>query len=327
MPAKIMLAQTTIDAMCSLFKNGASIAELMSKYSLSRNKITKTLREALGEEYTAYAQKIISKCAAKSADKRRGRKNPHTLEWNAKIAESNRGKIRSEETKAKISKASRTRFERGTWSKEQHVEAMNKAVQTKRKNGYFKLHGKRHSEWMIQNAPMRNTHHTEKTRQKMRNSRKAFFDKGGQSAALGRKISSETRQKLSTHTKRMWAEGKFSYGGGKVKRSKLEKKIYEQVLIDFPDAQHSRWLTINDRTYVFDIFIPSINTLIEVNGNYWHLNPKLYESSHVDKYRNVTAEEIWKRDEQKRLIAKSLGYNVVTVWESEAHLFNPKIDM
>lgn len=79
----------------------------------------------------------------------------------------------------------------------------------------------------------------------------------------------------------MCANGKFSYGDGSVMRSKLEKRIYDQALTVFPDAQHSRWLTVNDTTYVFDIFIPSIKTFIEVNGNYWHLNSRIYEATHT----------------------------------------------
>jgi hypothetical protein len=146
MPTKIVIPPENINEMRNLFCSGASIPELMLKYGLSRNKVTATLQNALGEEYTTYAQKIIAGCAVKSADKRRGRKQNRTPKWNAKIADANRGKKRLEETKAKISEASRTRFERGTWSKEKHIEAMKKAVQTKRKNGYFQFHSQRHSE-------------------------------------------------------------------------------------------------------------------------------------------------------------------------------------
>lgn len=323
MPAKIKLSPETIDEMRSLFCSGTSIPELMSRYDLSRNKITQTLRSALGDEYAEYARRIIAGCAKKSANKRRGRKNPHTPEWNAKIAAANRGKKRTEETKAKISEASKTRFERGTWSKKQHAEAMKKAVATKRENGYFQLHSQRHSEWMKKHAPMRGKHVSEETKQKMRDAKKRFYESGGVGPRAGQIVAEETRHKLSVACKRMWADGRFTYGGGKVKRSKLEKRIYEQVLAVFPDAQHSRWLTVDDTTYVFDIFIPSIKTFIEVNGNYWHLNPCLYEASHHDKYRDVTAQEIWDRDAQKYQAARSQGYRVVTVWEDQVDAFDP----
>src|SRR5690606_20750943 len=107
-------------------------------------------------------------------------------------------------------------------------------------------------------------------------------------------------------------------------RSKLEKQIYHCVHSVFPDAQHSRWLTVDDITYVFDIYVPSIKTFIEVNGDYWHLNPELYEPSHYDSYRDVVAQDIWNKDTEKLLIAQSLGFNIVVVWENKAHEFDPK---
>jgi phosphatidylinositol kinase/protein kinase (PI-3 family) len=110
---------------------------------------------------------------------------------------------------------------------------------------------------------------------------KRFFELGGEPSHLDRIIPAHECQKHSENTKRMCANGKFSYGDGSVMRSKLEKRIYDQALTVFPDAQHSRWLTVNDTTYVFDIFIPSIKTFIEVNGNYWHLNSRIYEATHT----------------------------------------------
>ncbi len=325
MGAKINLSQEVIIEMCSAFRTGTSIPELMQKHNLSRNKITQTLRDALGEEYRTCALRVLAGTGAKGAPKRKGRSNPHTPEWNAKIAASNRGKRLSEETKQKISEAGRTRFERGTWSKEGHAEAMKKAAQTKQDNGYFELHSQRHSEWMKQHAPMRGRKHTEETRQKMSESRRSFFENGGIPSQLNRVIPPNECLKRSENTKRMWAEGKFSFGDGSVMRSKLEKRIFEQILAVFHDAQHSRWLTVDGTTYVFDAYVPSLKTFIEVNGDYWHLSPRLYEASYFDAHRGITAQEVWDRDENKRAAARSLGYRVVTVWESEALQFDPAI--
>lgn len=295
----------------------------MQKYDLSRNKITKTLQDRLGKEYRACALRVLAGTGAKSADKRRGRSNPHTPEWNAKIAARNKGKKRSEETKRRISEASKTRFERGTWTKEEQTKSIAKSVQTKRDNCYFELHSRRHSEWMKQHAPMRGKKHTEVTRQKMRDAQAKFFENGGTPSRSGAIVPDDVRERLSEFTRQMWAEGRFTYGGGKVKRSKLEKQIFDLIKNTFPDAEHTRWLTLNDATYVFDVYVPSLKTFVEVNGDYWHLNPRLYEATHFDVYRNCTAQEVWSRDDAKRAAARSLGYHVVTVWESEVPQFNP----
>lgn len=142
MPKKIILEEHIIHEMCKLFREGTAIPGLMSKYNLGRNKITSVLKHALGNDYHACAMRIIALSGKKAAIKNRGRKNPHTLERNAKIGASQRGKKLSIETRQKIATATRTRHERGTWTKEQHHEAI------KRVNGYYKIHAKRHSEWM-----------------------------------------------------------------------------------------------------------------------------------------------------------------------------------
>jgi G:T-mismatch repair DNA endonuclease (very short patch repair protein) len=176
---------------------------------------------------------------------------------------------------------------------------------------------------MKTNAPNKGKKTPDEVRQKLRDAKRRFFEAGGKPARLDQPVSPEECAKRSINTKRMWADGKFSYGDGKVMRSKVERALYERILTAFPDAQHSRWLTLNGTTYVFDVFIPSLKTFIEVNGNYWHLNPRIYEADHHDKHRDVIAHELWERDATKRHVAENTGYRVITVWEDEATAFDP----
>jgi len=59
--------------------------------------------------------------------------------------------------------------------------------------------------------------------------------------------------------------------------------------------------------------------VIEVNGDYWHFNPKQYDGESIVKVRHkeVKVKEVWKRE--KRIIngMESQGYKVLVVWESE----------
>lgn len=320
MPAKINLPVEQIAEMCNLFSNGSSIPELMSRYDLSRNKITRTLREGLGDEYRSCALRILASSGAKSAHKRRGKKQNRTPEWNAKIGAALRGKQFSVERIEQIRKT--WKLIRDNKTPEEIKTQYKKAVTTKRNNGYFEVHSKRHSEWMKQNAPNRGKPTPETTRQKQREAKARFFANGGKPARLGQLVSESECMKRSASTKRMWSEGKFSYGEGSVMRSKVEKQFYERILTAHPDALHSHWLTHEGTTYVFDVFIPSLRTFIEVNGNYWHFNPQLYEATYHDPYRNVTAQEIWDKDAQKCAAAKAFRHNVITVWEDEAPTFD-----
>jgi hypothetical protein len=318
MPKKIDIPTTTIEEMCNLFRNGSSISDIMSKYALSRNKITKTLRDHLKEDYQECARNILASCATKAAPKLRGRNCQRTPEWNAKIAAANKGKKRSEETKRKISEGVRTRFERGTWTKEQYDIAMQKATVTKRKNGYYNVHAQRHSEWMIKNAPMRGKTMSEDSKRKMRDAKHNYFKNQGIASQLGLKRTEEQKNTISAHTTLMWKTGIFNYGkNGNHWRSKLEISIYEKFLERCPDAKHSHSIITTSRTYVFDIYISSLNLLIEVNGDYWHLNPTKYKHDYIDETRNVIAAGVWQADLTKREEAIKQGFIVTTIWESD----------
>lgn len=59
------------------------------------------------------------------------------------------------------------------------------------------------------------------------------------------------------------------------------------------------------------------NKIIEFNGDYWHMNPDVYDSDFVHPYKNITAEEIWKIDKIKCQCALDNGYEVLTIWERE----------
>lgn len=69
--------------------------------------------------------------------------------------------------------------------------------------------------------------------------------------------------------------------------------------------------------YAYDIFIPSSNLIIEVNGTYWHADPRIYAADDVVHfpYGQIKAIEKWEKDEVKLSYAKSLNFNVIVLWE------------
>lgn len=75
-----------------------------------------------------------------------------------------------------------------------------------------------------------------------------------------------------------------------------------------------RWSEELNSYVVYDI--KHADCIIEFNGDYWHCNPKLYEST--DKIKgNRTAEQVWERDKKKIQTAINNGLRVLVVWESE----------
>lgn len=71
--------------------------------------------------------------------------------------------------------------------------------------------------------------------------------------------------------------------------------------------------------YYVDIFIPSKNLVLEVDGDFWHANPKLYDAEKILPFPRgpKMAKEIWERDRIRQSEIESLGYNVVRVFGSE----------
>ncbi len=79
-------------------------------------------------------------------------------------------------------------------------------------------------------------------------------------------------------------------------------------------------LVAENSYFAYDIVIAGTKKLIEVNGDYWHANPTMYKPDDRVQFGKTTfkiAKDIWKHDEIKIAHAKSLGYQVLTVWEAD----------
>lgn len=104
-------------------------------------------------------------------------------------------------------------------------------------------------------------------------------------------------------------------------KSKTQDEIYDFVKSIYKDSiiynDKNALKNANGKKIELDIFFPSINLAIEVNGDYWHANPKFYLENDVNKTLGLTAKEIWERDEQKRIICEQCGINLYVIWEYE----------
>ena len=93
-----------------------------------------------------------------------------------------------------------------------------------------------------------------------------------------------------------------------------KERICEYLEINVPEKQ--KYISDkNNNHYSYDLTIE--NKIIEFNGDFWHMNPNIYDKNSYNKVKNMTAEEIWKHDIEKIKCAESYGYKVLTIWESE----------
>ena len=105
--------------------------------------------------------------------------------------------------------------------------------------------------------------------------------------------------------------------------TKLNQKIYEMLDNIGIDYEKEFYLNTNEKKYFYDIKIK--NLLIEINGDYWHANPNVYDKNWFNKQKNMTADEIWKYDNKKINIAKNNGFDVLILWEKDIKKNSEKV--
>jgi len=207
-------------------------------------------------------------------------------ETKEKLRLSHLGKHLSEETKRKIGNANRGRLGY-KHSKEAKVK-MSLASKGKPKS---EEHKRRSSERMkkeyilgIRKPAMLGKHHSEEVKIRIGD------------AGKGRIISKEHKLILSKLRKNDFKNGKFIFP---LKDTSIEVKIQnflKQLGIDFFTHQYMHI----EHGYQCDILIPSMNLVIECDGNYWHKYPIGNDIDHI---------------RTKELLEK--GFKVLRLWEFE----------
>lgn len=66
-----------------------------------------------------------------------------------------------------------------------------------------------------------------------------------------------------------------------------------------------------------DAYDPNTNTVYEFHGDFWHGNPKVYKSDHINKVTKKTFGEMYKKSKAKDELIISFGFNLIIMWESD----------
>lgn len=71
--------------------------------------------------------------------------------------------------------------------------------------------------------------------------------------------------------------------------------------------------------YYVDIFLPDLNIVLEVDGDFWHANPSKYSPNDILNFPNRprTALEIWEGDKKRQQNIESFGVVVKRIFQSE----------
>lgn len=95
----------------------------------------------------------------------------------------------------------------------------------------------------------------------------------------------------------------------------------EKELLSFVQEIYKREILVNTRQiikpYEIDIYLPELNLAIEYNGDYWHGNPKFYNSTDYIKQKKASVSEIWETDALKKNLCEKKNIKLVTIWETD----------
>lgn len=141
----------------------------------------------------------------------------------------------------------------------------------------------------------------------------------GQTPMLGKKHSEETKEKQSIKRKEYYINNPkivdiFVSG----KMNKLEKLV--SFILDSNNIEYNFQFFLKTKENIcksYDFRIKDTNILIEIDGDYYHGNPRL-------KKHFFKLEEVRKNDLIKDQLAQDNGYTLLRFWESEIYE-NPNI--
>ena len=106
--------------------------------------------------------------------------------------------------------------------------------------------------------------------------------------------------------------------------SKIAIKWLNSISLDIQHAENGGEYRIPNTKYRVDGYVPSTNTVYEFHGDVFHGNPELFKPTDnchpFNKY--ITAKELYDKTIERENEIKSLGYNLIVMWESDFITFN-----
>ena len=85
---------------------------------------------------------------------------------------------------------------------------------------------------------------------------------------------------------------------------------------DDPEHRQVR-LYIDDIYYKVDGFNKETKTIYEFLGDYWHGNPKIFESNNINNHNKKSFGKLLSDTELKHATLRNAGYDLVTIWEND----------
>ena len=106
------------------------------------------------------------------------------------------------------------------------------------------------------------------------------------------------------------------------------KSSYELEIATF--LQESNFIIkTSDRTqikpYELDFYLPDHKIAIEFQGDYWHMNPEIYDPMDYNPSKHAFAHEIWEKDKIKENLCYEKDIFLIKIWEADWNYYKDNI--
>lgn len=181
--------------------------------------------------------------------------------------------------------------------------SVSRCPQCRQKGKSNPFQGKRHSD-----------HTKAKMKEKARTRDKATYKYGNPDKVKLSQAQKARWDKMSTEQKATYLTSFISAGHKHCKKNKNTKiELVVKQLLDDLGVDYTQHMKLGD--YYVDFVLEGV--VIEVYGDYWHLNPVKYVPEFYSKSLKMTASEKWEKDEIRLCKIADLGYRVLVIWEND----------
>jgi len=99
-------------------------------------------------------------------------------------------------------------------------------------------------------------------------------------------------------------------------KSKKEVAWLDSLNISFENRNKTLFLKDNSHIIV-DGYDPSLNTVYEFYGDFWHGNLNVFKENEINKVTKTTFKQLYDKTLKREAIIKENGFKLVTIWEKD----------
>lgn len=147
---------------------------------------------------------------------------------------------------------------------------------------------------------------------------KVYYTKGDRKVIITCPKHGDFEQKAESHLQGVGCPACYKGNSSKISVLWLER-IMERKGIYIRHAKNEGEYIVPNTKMRIDGYCEQTNTIYEFYGDVFHGNPKIFkESDKCHPYKKkITAGELYKRTIEREQKIRELGYNLVTIWESD----------